>query len=176
MKSITWFQCTAFELLAIVNLPRGLRLKFAKARAHQMEHELRLPPGLTGSEIQTLTDVGIKTDLEIMCARLLSDRRRHTKEYQQDSDTSSREEHVSFTVGSRASHGLRVEKSRVEKKREEKKREEEILQPTLSDLDNAGAREAEPAPKPVPSFDEFQAMGKAVMEAQRKAAGIRSLK
>ena len=67
------------------------------------------------------------------------------------------------------------DKRRVEKRREEENREEEnreILQPELSDLDNAGAREA----KPEPSFDEFQAMGRAVLEAQRKAHGIRSIK
>ena len=74
----------------------------------------------------------------------------------------------------------REEKRREEKKREEERREEkrEILQPGSSDLDHAGgrAREAEPAPKPEPSFDEFQAMGRAVLEAQRKAHGIRSIK
>ena len=81
---------------------------------------------------------------------------------------------MNLTCASRASPGLRVEKSRVAESREEEKIEEkrEILQPELSDLDNAGAREA----KPEPSFDEFQAMGRAVLEAQRKAHGIRSIK
>ena len=68
------------------------------------------------------------------------------------------------------------DKTRQEKEEEKREEKREILQPTLSDLNNAGAREAEPAPKPEPSFDEFQATLKSVMEARRDALGIRVAK
>ena len=82
-------------------------------------------------------------------------------------------ERAGATVSDRERAGA-TRVAREEKRREEKKIEEkrDILQPELSDLDNAGAREA----KPEPSFDEFQAMGRAVLEAQRRAHGIRSIK
>lgn len=114
---IPWFQCTVFELKAIVKLPAALRTRVIEAREHQLARELDVLPGFTADELSELELRGIQTNLRSLCPRLLSDRDRQSRIKSRDSENLSREPNVKLTTDTRDAHAQR---------REEKSREEEI--------------------------------------------------
>ena len=114
---IPWFQCTVFELKAIVKLPAALRTRVIEAREHQLARELDVLPGFTADELSELELRGVQTNLRSLCPRLLSDRDRQSRIKSRDSENLSREPNVKLTTDTRDAHAQR---------REEKSREEEI--------------------------------------------------
>jgi len=118
---IPWFQCTVFELKAIVRLPAALRTRVIEAREHQLARELDVLPGFTDDELSDLERRGVQTNLRSLCPRLLSDRERQSRTKTKTPENLSREPHVTLTTDERDSHAQR----REEKSREEKTREEE---------------------------------------------------
>jgi hypothetical protein len=118
---IPWFQCTAFELKAISDLPTKLRKRFVAARELQLFRELETLPGFTESELLELESIGIATKLEIMCPRLLKERDRQVRKKTREDEFQTRVEHGSVTGDTRAQPA----QSRVEKSREEEKKKGE---------------------------------------------------
>ena len=118
---IPWFQCTVFELKAIIRLPKALRTRVLEAREHQLARELEVLPGFSSDELCDLESRGVQTKLHSLCPRLLSDRDRQSRVKTKTSESGSREAHVTLTSDTRDAHAQR----REEKRREEKTREEE---------------------------------------------------
>ena len=112
---IPWFQCTAFELKAIANLPNKLRKRFVAARELQLVRELETLPGFTESELIDLESTGIATRLEIMCPRLLKERDRQVRKKTKEDETATRVTHVSDPVPTRVRPVQRERQSREEK-------------------------------------------------------------
>ncbi|MEY4201355.1 MAG: hypothetical protein RLZZ265_3095 [Verrucomicrobiota bacterium] len=112
---IPWFQCTAFELKAIANLPNKLRKRFVAARELQLVRELETLPGFTESELIDLESTGIATRLEIMCPRLLKERDRQVRKKTKEDETATRVTPVSDPVPTRVRPVQRERQSREEK-------------------------------------------------------------
>ena len=112
---IPWFQCTAFELKAISNLPNKLRKRFVTARELQLVRELDTLPGFTESELIELESTGIATRLEILCPRLLKERDRQVRKKTKEEETATRVAPVSDTVPTRARPVQTERQSREEK-------------------------------------------------------------
>ena len=112
---IPWFQCTAFELKAIANLPNKLRKRFVAARELQLVRELETLPGFTESELIDLESTGIATRLEIMCPRLLKERDRQVRKKTKEDETETRVTPVSDPVPTRVRPVQRERQSREEK-------------------------------------------------------------
>ena len=112
---IPWFQCTAFELKAIANLPNKLRKRFVAARELQLVRELETLPGFTESELIDLESTGIATRLKIMCPRLLKERDRQVRKKTKEDETETRVTPVSDPVPTRVRPVQRERQSREEK-------------------------------------------------------------
>jgi len=112
---IPWFQCTAFELKAIANLPNKLRKRFVAARELQLVRELDTLPGFTESELIELESTGIATRLEILCPRLLKERGRQVRKKTKEDETATRVAPVSDPVPARARPVQTERQSREEK-------------------------------------------------------------
>lgn len=136
---IPWFQCTVFELKAIVRLPAALRTRVIEAREHQLARELDVLPGFSPDELSELERRGVQTNLRSLCPRLLSDRERQSRTKTKAPENLSREPHATLTTDERDAHAQR---------REEKSREEER---------SIQAAPAKPKrkPKAVQSFDSW---------------------
>jgi hypothetical protein len=120
---IPWFQCTAFELKAIANLPNRLRKRFVAARELQLVRELETLPGFTESELIDLESTGIATRLEILCPRLLKERDRQVRKKTKEDETKTRVPPVSDPVPTRVGPVQRERQSREEKTEETEKKE-----------------------------------------------------
>lgn len=122
---IPWFKCTPFELRAIVALPPAIRKRFIAAREKQLARELETLPDFTESERIDLDLRGIETELENMCGRILSDRKRKTRTKSTEPEESARAPHVPRTFPARAIPPLVEREDRETEREREAPRERE---------------------------------------------------
>lgn len=125
---IPWFKCTPFELRAIVALPPAIRKRFIAAREKQLARELETLPDFSKSEQIDLDLKGIETELENICGRILSDRKRKTRTKSTEQAESARAQNDPGTIQERAVPSL-VERADRKTERERdapREREHEI--------------------------------------------------